>query len=331
MSGAPSGSDLARWARASVAAALALGLFGLSIGYAGAIWRFFDIAGYYRIHLAGALAFGAIVSAVLNMKRWSAAAAAGLVLAVATLGPTWRSLPERPANAACETSALRVATANLWAPNPTPHLAVAALREIDADILVTQETSDAFWRAASSLRRLYPHRVARRRAPGGGWSVVLWSKLPLEGGAALSMRTARPIIAQANVVLPDDRRIGVLGVHLALPFMGPHHHRQILNLSRFAAGVAADRIILGDFNAAAWSHAMRTVEETAGARMLGGYRITWTGRYPMPLGLPRPSEIWGHQIDHILLSEGWGATDVFAAEIPGSDHRAVVARVIPPC
>jgi hypothetical protein len=65
--------------------------------------------------------------------------------------------------------------------------------------------------------------------------------------------------------------------------------------------------------------------EVTGTQILGGYRVTWKGRYRTPLGaLPEP---WGHQTDQILLSAGIGIVSVETLDLPGSDHLGLLLRL----
>ena len=86
-------------------------------------------------------------------------------------------------------------------------------------------------------------------------------------------------------------------------------------------------VVMGDFNATPWSHAVRRIERLTGTRRIGGIGRTWHG-YPTPLGeVPVPL---GLPIDHILISPGIGVLSVGTLEIPGSDHLAVRAVLTVP-
>ncbi len=61
-----------------------------------------------------------------------------------------------------------------------------------------------------------------------------------------------------------------------------------------------------------------------GTRVLGGYRITWSGSYPTPAGaLP---SLWGHNIDTMLYSDWIAVRGVETLTLPGSDHRILLVR-----
>jgi endonuclease/exonuclease/phosphatase (EEP) superfamily protein YafD len=92
-----------------------------------------------------------------------------------------------------------------------------------------------------------------------------------------------------------------------------------------AEGLGHPLIVAGDFNAAPWSWLVERAAEVTGTTVLGGYRVTWKGRYRTPLGaLPEP---WGHQIDQILLSSGIGIASVETLALPGSDHRGLLVSL----
>lgn len=309
------------------AVGVALGWGALIAGFAGALWAPLDVVGYFRLHLGGVLLVWAVIGLALRRPRGAGLSALGAVVAFACLGPVW-SAP--PAPTACSGPALRVATANLWAPNPVPAEAIQALLAIDADVIATQETSGRFWRAADALRARYPHRVARQRQPNGQWGVVLWSKAPLRAQAAEIMTADRPSLATAVLSLEDGRDVALISPHLSLPIIGPHES-QTFGLADRIRAAPPDRIVFGDFNATPWSHAIATLERRADIEIIGGYRLTWRGLYPTPFGFPEPFEPIGHSIDHILISPGWSVGSVAAFDIPGSDHRGVVADIRAPC
>ena len=320
-----------------------------AVGVGLAAWFFLgeavealDVLGYFAPHL---ILFCGVLSLTALYLAWregdsgrrggiyaAAGAAALLGFAAAPLMVLSASPPLLASPAAACAHPLRVVTANLLAINPSPAAAAEALRRIDADILVTQETTGEFWRMAAQLHALYPHRAFRQRQPSGVYGTVLWSKHPLRDRQIETMTATSPMLARATVdlgALPGwtGRTVEAVGLHFGLPVIGDNR-AQMLGLGGFIGPRAPGRprVVLGDFNAAPWGYAMRKAAAGLEAEMIGGFRLTWRGAYPAP-GLPNPPDPIGHQIDHVLISDDLHPCSIRTEIIPGSDHRAVVAEI----
>jgi endonuclease/exonuclease/phosphatase (EEP) superfamily protein YafD len=121
--------------------------------------------------------------------------------------------------------------------------------------------------------------------------------------------------------------VEVLSVHPMVP-------RSEANMDQWRADLralppatprGAVRILAGDFNATL-DHAefRRVVDrgyEDVADEVGHGLRATWpaNGRRTLPV-----------TIDHVLADERCGVRDVRVIELPGSDHRAVVAELVLP-
>ena len=327
------------WTLVSAAAAGLMAWFWI-----GAAIEALDVLSYFAPHLilalcvcAAAAMFMALRETDPRQKRQDVAAAGAAAFLGLAAAP-WMVIAASPVLAASPAPAcakpLRVVTANLLAINPSIAAAADALRRIDADILVTQETTEGFWRSASALHALYPYRAYRQRQPSGVYGAVLWSKYPLTDIQIDTMSAVNPVLARATVdldALPGwrGRAVDAIGLHFGLPIIGDNR-AQIERLGAFIGPGAPNlpRLVLGDFNAAPWGYGMRRAASELDAQMIGGFRQTWRGTYPAP-GLPNPPELIGHQIDHVLISEDLHPCAIWTEIIPGSDHRAVVAEIAP--
>lgn len=338
----PRGSarGLARAAVWLIVGAVTTGL--LAWFWMGAAIEALDVLSYFAPHLILFLCGSAFLALYLAWREVDAQrrrrdyAAAGAAAVLGLVVTPWMVLAASPPllvspSPACERP-VRVATSNLLARNPSIDAAIDALRRIDADILVTQETTEAFWRTATALHTLYPHRAFRQRQPSGVYGAVLWSKHPLRNAEVATMTAISPVLARAAVdldALPgwEGRVLDAVGLHFGLPIIGDNQ-AQLENLGAFVGPRAPDRprLVLGDFNAAAWGRGMRRAAAALEAEMIGGFRITWQGSYPAP-GLPNPPEPIGHQIDHVLISDDLHPCAIWTETVPGSDHRAVVAEI----
>ncbi|MCH8168147.1 MAG: endonuclease/exonuclease/phosphatase family protein [Proteobacteria bacterium] len=176
---------------------------------------------------------------------------------------------------------------------------------------------------AGGLRATYPYRLVSS-GPGAALRTAIWSKYPLSDGVLYLNNTVAPTGAAALADLGGGTTLGLIGAHFSRPFERLHQV-QAEALGPMAEKLGHPLIVAGDFNAAPWSWVVARAAEVTGTRILGGYRVTWKGRYRTPLGpLPEP---WGHQIDQILLSAGIGVVSVETLDLPGSDHRGLFVRL----
>ena len=81
---------------------------------------------------------------------------------------------------------------------------------------------------------------------------------------------------------------------------------------------------IGDFNTTPWSPSFRRLASGTwrdAADVVGrGLRPTWPSWTPLPIS----------PLDHVLVSGGLGVSDVNAADVPGSGHRALMVTVVVP-
>jgi endonuclease/exonuclease/phosphatase (EEP) superfamily protein YafD len=305
-----------RWpARVALAlAALALAALSGRAPYA------LDALSAALVPLAGASALAAGVFLALPRPGAAVLAAFAAALAAGGAAEVWTDPARAPAPG--PSRGITFATANVFHANPRlPELA-RALAALEADVLVTQETPRALLDSPGPLADLYPHRRAWM-APGARGGPAIWSRLPFVPDER-DRAGGHPnhLIASLDAGLP--RPLQAMVLHFASPLYGGQAW-QHADFHRFWPLLEAPLVVAGDFNAAPWSATVRRVEDITRTRVLGGHRPTWFGgagalaALPAPLGLP---------IDHILVSPGIGAAWARTAPLPGSDHNAVVARLI---
>lgn len=307
-----------RIVRLLIAALSLLILFGVVLGFAGP-WVFaLDILAHFRPHLLWLCVPVAFIAFIL--RRWQAVwrTVVAAVLAIGGLAPMWEGAAVPGTG-----RAVTVMTANVYQLNPVPEAMRLALIRADADILVTNETVKSAINGPHALTGTYPYRLSLSTS-GQTLRTVIWSRYPMRDGALLLEDQLTPTGARAIVEIAPELELAVLAVHFNHPVYG-NQRRQIEALDVIAEALPTPRVILGDFNATPWSHAIRRAEALTGTRRIPGHRITWQGRYPAEiLAVPEPI---GHAIDHILLSPGIGVEAVETIMIPGSDHVAVKARI----
>jgi endonuclease/exonuclease/phosphatase (EEP) superfamily protein YafD len=294
-------------------------LFALTLaGYAGRWHPALEAIANFRLHLAVLAGLLLVVLGLTRLRRSAGLALLSVLIATAGLGPVFDPV-ERPGAG----RPLTLLYANLHDRNPEPAALAALLRAIDADILVTSETPRAVADRADGLAAAYPYRLVSS-GPGAALRTAIWSKYPLRGGVLYLNNTVAPTAAAAIAELGGGATLGLIGAHFSRPFERLHQV-QAEALGPMAEKLGHPLIVAGDFNAAPWSWVVARAAEVTGTYVLGGYRVTWKGRYRTPLGpLPEP---WGHQIDQILLSAGIGVVSVETLDLPGSDHLGLLLRL----
>ena len=146
----------------------------------------------------------------------------------------------------------------------------------------------------------------------------------MRDGTLLLEDSVEPTGAAAVIRMPDGQEVSILGLHLAHAWPGNQAH-QIGVLGDITRDLPRPLIVLGDFNATPWSHALVRAQALTGTLRIPGYRVSWHGAYPSPFG--EVPSLLGQAIDHILLSPGLGVERTMVLDIPGSDHDAVGAVV----
>lgn len=118
--------------------------------------------------------------------------------------------------------------------------------------------------------------------------------------------------------------VRVVAVHTAAPVSGsvPAWRADLAALRGWCQPDATPVVLVGDFNATLDHRELRSLGCTDVAAEVGrGLTGTWPTSLPAWLGV---------QIDHILVGGGITSSDARVLDLPGSDHRAVLARIALP-
>ena len=296
-------------------------LIAVVLGHLGGYIFVLDMLAHFRLHLLLLCIPLSLVAALERNFRaaWNCFAAG--ILALAGLGVLWED-PVRDIDGIDVT----VMTANLYHGNDQPEEMKRVLLAADPDVLVTMETTKSVMTGENSLALRYPFRLSLSTT-GQTLRTVIWSKFPMRDGRLLLEDRIEPTGAHAIIEVQPDVEFTVLGLHFAHNLHG-NQKQQIEALNVIAETLPTPRVIVGDFNATAWSHALKRVEELTSTRRTGGFRITWRGVYPTVFGyVPAPM---GLQIDHTLVTESIGVRSVDTLKIPGSDHLAERVQIVLP-
>ncbi|MEV4352305.1 endonuclease/exonuclease/phosphatase family protein [Actinoplanes sp. NPDC049596] len=267
----------------------------------------------------------------LGFKQWRAAAVAGLTTLVllGCVGP--RMVADRDRGPR-DGIALTVLTANMLTGLGDPDTIVRKVRSEDVGVLALQEFTAAGQAALKSagLEELLPYSSIagqRPRDPYGTTGSAVYSRYPLsDKGFRLNNGGFQQ--AYGTIQVPGARPVVVESAHPASPYslsvLGIWRRDQAEQPAPDPDGPA--RILLGDFNSTLDHAQLRTLigrgYRDAAATLGRGLVPSW-GWY----GNRRLPPI---TIDHVLVDRRLGISDYAAYDLPGSDHRMVLATVTLP-
>lgn len=275
-------------------------------------------------HFAPIWLLGSAISATTALvffgwRRWSLAGL-GLVglIAGATLVVPEYLRPTGPHAPADAPGQIKLIQFNVWHRNRDPAQALDWLEREDPDIIVVEENTGRFAKAAIARGRW---SVACRRC-----EVMILSRRPaLESGYAKHKRKPAAPLSWARFEDPHGV-FEVIGVHNAWPTDAD----QPIQERRLAQAIAKRErerlIVVGDFNSAPWSFQRRQWDATYGLVRRDRALPTWPAqtykRLPW-LGLPFLA------IDHVYAGPGWATVSVRRGPRLSSDHYPVVATLAP--
>lgn len=291
--------------------------FGLAlVALSGIGHRAFDILAQFT---APALVFTAILTALLALTRFRAAALYGLI-ACATLmvavAPQW--FPGGP-RAQSGAPVVRLYSANLWARNTDVESISASIRAADADIVVLIELGDAPAARLGEMLEGWPHRVTTPRVdrPGGAARSVIASRYPL---AAIRDRPDGLHAVGATVTTPLGP-LNVLGVHLTRPWPFQEQWGQIeqsMAIAAIRSDLPGPVVVAGDFNSISSARIGRQLKRETGLIPAPGFPGTWPSAAPSAATLT---------IDQVYASPDLAFVRRRLGKPNGSDHRPVVTDI----
>jgi endonuclease/exonuclease/phosphatase family metal-dependent hydrolase len=265
-----------------------------------------------------------VAGVAMALRNWAAAGVAALatLCLAATVLP--RAIGDGTVDAAGRET-LTVLSANIHHGTGEAGALVEMVDRYRPDLLAVQELTPSFDRRIrrAGLGRLLPNHVleTRRGVSGSG----LYSSLPMRQIAAPRVFAFRQ--PRAVIRLPDGRRIRVVDVH---PYPPQDHHvdqwtAALESLPSTGGGVPW--VLIGDFNATLDHSQLREILDRgyrdAGEVAGEGLEPTW------------PADDWasrlpGVTIDHVLADSRLGIAGYSVEELPGSDHRPVLAELVLP-
>lgn len=302
------------------------GAIALCAAIAGLAVRWIPIVNRLLLALAAGapyLALGAPVAAVLfgAARNWPLAA----VAVATTVAAAFVQLPLFRRAKAPSGTALRFLSANLRYGRAEAEPVVRYAEE-SADIVALQELTPAALARleAAGLDRMFPYRALRAMGEPGG--VGIWSRYPITGvriddGFWLGMLAVGVQIPGAATATT------VMTVHLSAPWPDPLQGwrddlaRLADTLLKAAQASSGPVLLAGDLNATPdmreFRRLLRQGYQDAGAQAGAGVVRT----HPADIVAPPV-----FAVDHIL-TRGYVATSVRTLQVPGSDHRALLAQL----
>jgi len=292
----------------------AIRIFGLERGYP--LVALMAFTPYVAI---AALLIVALAFALCNWVATAAAALATVCLAAAVLPRAIGNELEDPAGRPTVT----VLAANIHHGTADPAALVALVRRLHPDLLSVEELTPRFATAlrADGIEHLLPytHLAVHTNVSGSG----LYARHPLQPlpePARFQFRMPRALI-----LLSGGRALRVVGVHPYPPLHSRVGEWGAALASLPSAGTGIPWVLPGDFNATLDQAALRDLVDRGyrdAADAAGeGLEPTW------PAGKTLPPLI---AIDHVLADRRLGVAAYGVLALPGSDHRAVYARLILP-
>ncbi|MEM7305487.1 MAG: endonuclease/exonuclease/phosphatase family protein [Planctomycetota bacterium] len=313
--------------RAGALLAVAVGA-ALTALTASARWFWLgDVACHFRWQLGlGGLA-AAVLCGVARMPRLALVAAlvAGLHLVpTARLYLPVERVPSEPQ--------LLVGTANLLWDNPEEDAVRRWIRSQRPDVLAALELNPRWLAVLRGLRDEYPHQLFFPENPESWphdtWGQGLISRLPLE------QVRIHQTIERFWPVLEVQLRVG--GEPVLLRVVHPPRpgrawrNAQRDTVLRSVATLPWGRhaVLMGDLNTSAYAPIFGELLRTSGLRdSRAGFGRQATFVAELRKHIPGAPVSLSVPLDHVLVGDGVEVVDRWTSEIPGSDHRGVLARL----
>lgn len=268
-------------------------------------------------------AAGSLVPLLIAAIRRKRAATAVALLTTAALG--FSVLP-RALGAADATTGrpFKVMTINMLFGRADIDTIMRLVREFDPDVLSTQELTPGAVADldAAGLKDLMPHRVLEDEWSAGGSGLYSKHEMRQLPDVVPPVGHKMPV---ALVSLPGGDPIEFVDVH-PFPPLGPNVVQWNEALAALpSASPDRLRILAGDFNASLDHAALRKLlargYKDAADQVGAGLIPTWPANKRVPPIIT---------IDHVLVDQRMGVREVSVRDVPGTDHRAVLAELTIP-
>ncbi len=299
-----------------------------------AYWWAYKLADLFNVWLyvpVPLLAFAILIS-----RRWRASL--WLAVPLLTFGLDYGDflLPKLPPP---DGAPLRVMTANVVTVNDQPASLAEAVLQQSPDVLAVQELGAPMARVlAQRLRDRYPYQALYPDPSGRGMGVL--SRYPIVGDSRPEMGAGTCNCQQVTIDF-DGQQITLLNAHPHSPdvkvrrlggvpfprgFATAETEAAVATLVRRAGTIEQPVLVVGDLNTSDRQPSYHLIRGSLG----DAYREAgWGFGYTFPAErVFRLTLIPLVRIDYVLHGEGWAARAARTVDLPGSDHRGVVADLV---
>ncbi|MEV6771080.1 endonuclease/exonuclease/phosphatase family protein [Nocardia sp. NPDC051030] len=298
-------------------AATLLGATGIALHFSRSDWRGFVVLAAVAPYLMSAATLGVVLLAIARQRIGMAIAACVVVAGV------WTQAPLYIGDHSTETGpTITVMQANLLFDGADPQAFVDTIRTHNVDLLTVNELTPKAIEALTTagLNALLPHSYLSpgRTATGTG----IWSRHPLSDQVEHDGYVLNQLSATATI--PGAGPLTIHAFHPVPPIYGTATwSNELSRLNRILQQDNPSRpsIVGGDFNAT-YDHTQ--FRAFLSARFHDATEQSGSGNLPT-----YPTDKWWPAIvglDHILTANAH-ATSVQTLETPGSDHRALIAKI----
>lgn len=284
---------------------------------------FAQVVAFRPVVAAGQLSLAAVVALVC--RRWWPAALAVGGAAVVALGTVISRAAEGPTPPPGPT--LSILSFNVWHGRADAAALASVVREQRPDLVILPEAGQRFRdRLEPELEGLgYNSWMTTGPDERDGVGIVVLAS------SALGALTATPVELGARLRWMrlsggNLGEVGVVAVHTSAPVRRwmPRWASDLALLRTWLGEGRGPHVVVGDLNATL-DHAPLRAATTGAVNVAAargrGLTSTWPTTWPRWLGV---------QIDHVFVSGGVQPAEARVLDLPGSDHRALLAKVVLP-
>jgi endonuclease/exonuclease/phosphatase (EEP) superfamily protein YafD len=306
---------LRRVVRAGLFTALAGSLCVLAGVAGGSLHWALDLAGQFLLPATVVCGVAALVAVACRWFRIAGAAGALALAAYLTAMP-WTAGPEPVAS---EAPRFKVLLFNVWFANGRiPDVRTMVERE-NADIVVFVETTRRVRDELQPLAARYPYRFDCIGSARCDITIFARSRLTAPAVKATRDPDRSPLVGIETEIA--GCHLMLFATHMTRPFPNRPFWAQRAQAEEIGDDLGAwsgAKLLLGDFNAAPWSHVIRTIADRGGLTVLTGAGGTWPSILPPQMRIP---------IDHMMVGKGLSFVSRRVLPKIGSDHLPVVAEI----
>lgn len=276
-----------------------------------------ELLGTLRFHIAAALLVLSLLLGLVGARRRAALMLVLIVLsagqgAMVVLGQQQarQTLTDRAVKASFEALSF-----NVLGTNPTGAAAAQYIVSSGADVVVLME-GRGIERQLDAVAAQYPYRLGCE--PDVDCDLAILSRMPLIDPQKHMLRElSRWRLFQAAIDV-DGQRVTIVALHLSKPYFDAVTMGELIDATRVIATIKGPVLLMGDFNAAAWSDRVATFVRWLSLVPPPGHPATW------PVELAQ----FGVPIDNMFTRGGALIRQIEATPSAfGSNHLGLKANV----